>query len=135
MGMKIGSVAEAAGVEVSTVRYYERRGLLAEPQRTSSGYRQYDETVVDRIRFVRQAQNLGFTLGEIEELLALRVEHPSSCGVVEAATRAKLRSVDAKIRELERLRGILARLVRTCEAKEATEECPVLGMLEEERVP
>lgn len=135
MGMKIGSVAEAAGVEVSTVRYYERRGLLAEPPRTSSGYRQYDETVVDRIRFVRQAQDLGFTLEEIEELLALRVEDSSSCGVVEEATRAKLRSVDAKIRELRRLRGVLARLVRSCEAKESTEECPVLGMLEEEKVP
>lgn len=135
MTMKIGSVAEAAGVEVSTVRYYERRGLLAEPPRTSAGYRQYDESAIDRIRFVRQAQNLGFTLEEIEELLALRVEHPSSCGVVEEATRAKLRSVEAKIRELERLRGVLARLVRACESKEATEECPVLGMLEEEKVP
>lgn len=135
MGMKIGSVAEAAGVEVSTVRYYERRGLLAEPPRTASGYRQYDEAVIDRIRFVRQAQDLGFTLEEIEELLALRVEDSSSCGVVEEATRAKLRSVDAKIRELRRLRGVLARLVRSCEAKESTEECPVLGMLEEEKVP
>ena len=135
MTMKIGSVAEAAGVEVSTVRYYERRGLLAEPPRAASGYRQYDETVIDRIRFVRQAQDLGFTLEEIEELLALRVEDPSSCGVVEEATRAKLRSVDSKIREFRRLRGVLARLVRSCEAKEATEECPVLGMLEEEKVP
>ena len=132
MGMKIGSVAEAAGVEVSTVRYYERRGLLAEPPRTASGYRQYDEAVIDRIRFVRQAQDLGFTLEEIEELLALRVEDPSSCGLVEEATRAKLRSVDAKVRELSRLRGVLARLVRSCEARETTEECPVLGMLEEE---
>jgi Hg(II)-responsive transcriptional regulator len=133
--MKIGSVAEAAGVEVSTVRYYERRGLLAEPPRTASGYRQYNETVINRIRFVRQAQHLGFTLEEIEELLALGVEDPSSCGVVEEATREKIRSVDAKIRELKRLRSVLARLVRACEAKEATEECPVLGMLEEERVP
>lgn len=135
MGMKIGSVAEAAGVEVSTVRYYERRGLLAKPPRTASGYRQYDEAVIDRIRFVRQAQDLGFTLEEIEELLALGVEDPSSCGLVEEATRGKLRSVDAKIRELRRLRGVLARLVRSCEARETTDECPVLGMLEEERVP
>ena len=135
MGMKIGSVAEAAGVEVSTVRYYERRGLLAEPPRAASGYRQYDEVVIDRIRFVRRAQDLGFTLEETEELLALRIEDPSSCRVVEEATRAKLRSVEAKIRELERLRGVLTRLVGACEAKETTEECPVLGMLEEESVP
>lgn len=134
MAMKIGSVAEAAGVEVSTVRYYERRGLLAEPPRTDSGYRQYDASVIDRIRFVRQAQDLGFTLEEIEELLDLRVEDPASCGVVEEATRSKLRSVDAKIRELRRLRVVLARLVRSCEEKEATDECPVLGMLEEDGV-
>ncbi len=131
MGMKIGGIAEAAGVEVSTVRYYERRGLLPDPPRTASGYRQYDETVIDRIRFVRHAQNLGFTLEEIEELLGLRVEEPSSCAVVEEATRSKLRSVDAKIRELRRLRRVLSRLVHACEAKQATDECPVLGMLEE----
>lgn len=134
MGMKIGCVAEAAGVEVSTVRYYERRGLLAEPPRTDAGYRQYDATVVDRIRFVRQAQDLGFTLKEIEELLDLRVEDAASCGVVEEATRAKLQSVDAKIRELRRLRAVLARLVRACEERETTAECPVLAMLEEEGI-
>ena len=132
MGMKIGSVAEAAGVEVSTIRYYERRGLLPEPPRTASGYRQYDTGTIDRIRFVRQAQELGFTLEEIEELLDLRVDDPSSCGAVADATRAKLRSVDGKIRELRRLRGVLARLVRACEEKEPTGECPVLAMLEEE---
>ena len=131
MGMKIGSVAEAAGVEVSTVRYYERRGLLAEPPRTESGYRHYDESVIDRIRFVRQAQDLGFALEEIEELLDLRVEDPASCGAVEEVTRAKLRSVDAKIRELRRLRAVLARLVRACEDREETSECPMLAMLEE----
>lgn len=134
MGMKIGSVAEAAGVEVSTVRYYERRGLLAEPPRTDSGYRQYNASVIDRVRFIRQAQDLGFTLEEIEELLDLRVEDAASCGMVEEATRSKLRSVDAKIRELRRLRAVLAGLVRSCEEKEATDECPVLGMLEEEGV-
>lgn len=132
MAMRIGSVAHAAGVEVSTVRYYERRGLLAEPARTDSGYRQYEESAIERIRFVRHAQDLGFTLEEIEELLGLRVDDPSSCEAVEHATRVKLGSVDAKIRELRRLRGVLAALVRACEEKEPTAQCPVLGMLEEE---
>lgn len=134
MGMRIGSVAEAAGVEVSTVRYYERRGLLAEPPRTESGYRQYDERTVDRIRFVRRAQDLGFTLEEIEELLALRVDDPTACREVEEATRAKLRSVDAKLSELGRLRSVLAGLVRACQDEKATDECPVLAMLAEEDV-
>ena len=132
--MTIGQLAQAAGVEVSTVRYYERRGIIAEPSRAASGYRQYDETVVNRIRFIRHAQDLGFTLEEIEELMGLRVDDPSSCGPVEEATRAKLRSVDSKIRELQRLRSVLARLVRACEDREQTSECPVLAILDEEGV-
>lgn len=134
MAMTIGSLAAAAGVNVPTVRYYERRGIIAEPPRTAAGYRQYDDTVVDRIRFVRQAQELGFTLEEIEELLALRVDDPESCGVVEQATRIKLASVESKIRELGRLRSVLERLVRACDERERTSACPVLAMLDEGEV-
>jgi MerR family transcriptional regulator, copper efflux regulator len=131
MAMRISTLAEAAGVNVPTVRYYERRGIIAEPPRTRAGYRQYDDGVVDRIRFIRRAQDLGFTLYEIEELLALRVEDPDACDAVEQATRSKLESVESKIRELERLREILGRLVRSCEVREQTSECPVLTTLEE----
>lgn len=131
MSMTIGSLAEAAGVRVPTVRYYERRGIIAEPSRTVSGYREYDESVVDRIRFVRKAQALGFTLDEIEELLALRVDDPKSCGSVKDSTRAKLTSVESKIRDLERLRGALLRLVRDCEDPRRTHVCPVLAMLDD----
>lgn len=131
MGMKIGTLAEAAGVNVTTIRYYERRGILPEPPRTRSGYRQYDEGVVDRIRFIKRAQDLGFTLAEIEDLLGLGVHDRSACDAVEEATRAKLDSVGAKIRELERLRTILRGLVRSCEGRETTSACPVLAMLEE----
>lgn len=132
MSMTIGSVAEAAGVEVPTIRYYERRGIIADPPRSATGYRQYDDAVVDRIRFIKRAQGLGFTLKEIEELLTLRVEGPESCATVEDATQAKLRSVESKIRELERLRSALDRLVRSCRQREPTEECPVLAMLDGE---
>lgn len=131
MGMMIGTLAEAAGVNVPTVRYYERRGIIAEPPRTRSGYRQYGDHVVDRIRFIKRAQRLGFSLEEIEDLLALRVDDPVSCEKVAEATRAKLSSVESKIRELERLRGVLWGLVRSCEERERTGECPVLEMLEE----
>lgn len=131
MGMTIGSLADAAGVNVPTVRYYERRGIIADPPRTSSGYRQYDESVVDRIRFIKRAQDLGFTLNEIEDLLALRVEGPESCGSVEEATAGKLEDVESKIQELERLRAVLTRLVHSCRNREPTGECPVLAMLEE----
>ncbi len=131
MGLTIGSLAEAAGVKVATVRYYERRGLIAEPPRTAAGYRHYDASVVDRIRFVRRAQDLGFTLEEIEDLLRLRVSSPASCARVEAATQAKLEAVESKIRELERLRATLHRLVQSCQKRKKTVACPVLEMLGE----
>lgn len=130
--MTMGSVADAAGVKVPTVRYYERRGMIAEPPRSPAGYRQYDGALVDRIRFIKRAQRLGFTLDEIDELLALRVDRPASCPAVEDATLAKLRSVEAKIGELERLRSALARLVQACRRRAMTEDCPALSMLEEE---
>lgn len=131
MTMTIGTLAEAAGVNVPTVRYYERRGIIAEPPRTQSGYRQYEEAVVDRIRFIKRAQNLGFALEEIEDFLALRVDDPAACETVEEATRAKLESVESKIGELVRLRGVLRELLRSCEDRERTGSCPVLEILEE----
>lgn len=135
MAMTIGTLAEAAGVNVPTVRYYERRGIIAEPPRTASGYRQYDEEVVHRIRFIKRAQALGFALDEIEDLLGLRVDDPAACETVEETTWAKLDSVESKIRELERLRTILRELVRSCEERERTGPCPVLAMLEEGEEP
>lgn len=132
MTMTIGKLADSAGVNVPTVRYYERRGIIAEPPRTDSGYRQYDEGTVSRIRFIKRAQDLGFTLDEIQDLLALRVEDPAACQAVESATRTKLVSVKSKIRELERLQTVLRRLVHSCEERERTAECPVLEILEEE---
>lgn len=131
MAMTIGTLAEAAGVTVPTVRYYERRGIIEEPPRTAAGYRQYDEGTVRRIRFVRQAQDLGFTLDEIEQFLSLRVDDPACAGVVEQAARVRLERVESKIMELERLRRVLERLVRACEDRVTTSEFPVLAMLNE----
>jgi MerR family transcriptional regulator, copper efflux regulator len=131
MSMTIGAVAEAAGVNVATVRYYERRGILAEPRRTESGYRQYNASAVARIRFIRRAQELGFSLDEIGDLLALRVEDPAACGAVESVTRAKLADVESRMRELERLRGILKDLLASCRARQATSEGPVLELIED----
>ena len=131
MSMRIGALAEAAGVNVPTVRYYERRGIIPRPPRTASGYRQYDPAVLDRIRFIKRAQELGFTLEEISDLLALRVHHTRACAAVEKATRAKLDDVEAKIRDLQRLRDVLRRLVRSCQDREPTNDCPILAVLDE----
>lgn len=127
--MKIGELASLAGVPVATIRYYERRGILAEPPRSDSGYRSYGSETAERLRFIKRAQELGFTLEEIKELLALRVEDPAACVDVEAKTREKIGDVGRKMRELKRLEGALRRLADACAARTATAECPVLGML------
>ena len=135
MPLRIGELAERAGVGVPTIRYYERRGLVRRPPRTRAGYRQYPEEEVARDRFVKRAQELGFSLEEIRELLALRVRDGEACGAVEARARAKLAQVEAKLRELEALRRVLGRLVAACRARRPTGECPILELLEEPVAP
>ena len=130
--MKIAELAAQAGVPIATVRYYERRGLIAEPPRTGAGYRQYGLDAAERLRFIKRAQDLGFTLAEVEELLNLRVADPESCAAVEAKAREKIADVRRKVAELERLEVVLERLVGACATHTPTEECPVLEMLTEE---
>jgi DNA-binding transcriptional MerR regulator len=87
MALTIGQVATAANVNIQTIRYYERRGMFAAPRRTASGYRQYTQDAVSRLRFIKHAQELGFSLKEIQELLDLRVRHGAACDTVERKTR------------------------------------------------
>lgn len=130
--LTISELAKAAGlgVGVETIRFYERKGLLTEPPRSASGYRQYPPAAVERLRFIRRAQGLGFTLEEISDLLELRVDEVAACGSVEARARAKLESVGEKIAELRRLQRALKRLVVACQARQPTSECPILEELE-----
>ncbi len=130
-GLTIGALADAAGVGRETVRFYERKGLLPDPPRTASGYRDYPPGSVERLRFIRRAQGLGFTLEEIAELLALRVDEVAACGTVEARAREKLTKVAQKLTELRRMKRALERLVDACEAREPTSDCPILEELEE----
>lgn len=129
--MSIGELAAQAGVNVQTVRYYERRGILSEPARTASGYRQYDANALYRLHFIKRAQELGFSLDEIVELLDLRVEDPASCSVVAARTQGKLADVRRKIRDLRRMEGVLERLAASCATRDPTGECPILETLVE----
>lgn len=126
-----GELAERAGVGTQTVRYYERRGLLREPPRTDAGYRQYDDSDVDRLRFIRTAQRLGFKLEEIDELLGLRVETDGSCDEVEARARAVLDRIDGQISDLRAIRRALGELLEACRKAEATDPCPILSAIEE----
>ena len=134
MPLTIGQLAAAAQVNVQTVRYYERRGLFAAPRRTASGYRQYPVEAVARLRFIKHAQELGFSLKEIQELLALRVRHRSACEAVERRTRQKIALVDGRIRDLQRMRRTLEELAQACRTRRPTDECPILQALEDHAV-
>jgi Hg(II)-responsive transcriptional regulator len=129
--LRIGEVAARAGVNVQTLRYYERRGLLAEPERTASGYRLYPSEAVQLVRFIKRAQELGFSLNEIEQLLRLRDDRASSCEEVQALAEAKIDTIEAKIRQLAALREALEVLVRSCERGDADRECPILEAIED----
>lgn len=130
--MKISEVAALAGVPTATVRYYERRGLIAQAPRTRAGYRAYGSDTATRLRFIKRAQDLGFSLEQIQELLDLRVKHPAACPVVEASAREKIAEVELKIRELNRMRETLESLVESCRTHAPTAECPILNSLVQE---
>ena len=131
MALTIGAVAAAAEVNVQTIRYYERRGILLALRRTASGYRQYAADAVSRLRFIKHAQELGFSLKEIQELLALRVRHGASCDAVERRTREKIMLVEQRIRDLQRMKRTLQTLAAACAARRPTDDCPILEALED----
>lgn len=126
----IGQIAREAGVGVETVRFYERKGLLAEPSRRASGYRQFDESVVDRLRFIREAKVLGFTLNEIKELLSLKLDPVSSCADVKSQAEAKIADIEEKLRTLQRMKRALLKLTKACSGNGPSSECPILESLD-----
>jgi MerR family copper efflux transcriptional regulator len=129
-----GKLATEGGVNLETVRYYERRGLLPKPPRTPAGYRTFDAEAVRRLRFIKQAQALGFSLREIRELLALRVDPRTSCGDVRRRAEAKIADIEGKLRALRAMKRALVRLTATCAKGSApVSACPILESLEERR--
>lgn len=129
--MKIGELAQRSGVGIDTVRYYEREGLLPKAQRLASGYRVYDSHDVRRLRFVRRAKALGFTLPEIRDLLALSDHRDDDMGSMKAAAVEKLADVRNKLAELDRIREGLETLIASCPGHGALEQCPILNALAE----
>jgi MerR family copper efflux transcriptional regulator len=128
--LTIGKLAAQAGVAVDTVRYYERNGLLPEPPRRASGYRIYPAAAVKRLRFIRRAKTLGFTLAEIGELLALAAPR-ADVRKVKHAAQTKLVLLDDKIADLERIRASLRQLVAHCPGHGDSADCPILNALNE----
>jgi len=127
--MLIGELAERSGVHVQTVRYYERRGLLPNPGRTPAGYRQYTDDALDRMRFIRRAQDLGFTLSEIADLLSLRLDRRTQADTVRRRAHAKIADIDKRVRRLARMRHALIGLAGRCGGSGPMDACPLLNAL------
>ena len=124
--MRIGEVAEEAGVNIQTLRYYERRGLLARPRRSDSGYRAYVPQTVDSVRFIKRAQELGFTLAEIETLLDLSRGGPVDCDRARELATDKIGELDRKIASLRAMRRSLESLVASCSLPRKQRDCPLI---------
>lgn len=127
--MRTGEVALRAGVNTQTLRYYERRGLLPEPPRSGSGYREYPAGTVGVLGFVKRAQRLGFTLAEIEELLDLAQGGPEACDQARALAQAHAAQLERKIADLQQMRASLCQLAATCGRPRADRSCPLLQAL------
>jgi MerR family mercuric resistance operon transcriptional regulator len=126
----IGQLAKQASVKIETIRYYERVKLIPQPSRPVSGYRRYSPDYIARIQFIKRAQALGFSLKEVAELLALRVESNTVCQDVQKRVEIKITDIEAKIQMLQRMKIVLTDLVKACKENELTNECPILKALD-----
>ena len=122
-------LANSAGVNVETLRYYERRGLLPEPPRRASGYRQYSQDDVARLQFIKRAKDLGFTLREVQELLDLRVDPDTPCAMVKRRADLKIIDIEERLRSLKRMKKALNKLAATCSGRGPVGDCPILEAL------
>ena len=130
--LTIGLVARRAGVGVETVRFYERQGLIEEPPRRLSGYREYDDAVVSRLGFIRRAKDLGFTLKEIKDLLSLRRDSSTPATDVKRRAETKIADIESKIRSLQKMKKALTKLTSACRCHDTSVECPLLHALDGE---
>ena len=132
--LKTGDVAKQSGVNVETLRFYERKGLLTEPPRRMSGYRKYPPEAVQQIRFIKRAQELGFSLREIKELLTLRVEPGTTCAQVRQRAQEKVEHVQQKIADLQAIEQALRNLLGACSGRGPASECPILDHLDQKEL-
>lgn len=131
--MTRSEVAEKAGVNPKTLRYYERKEFIPTPPRSDGGFRLYDDSYVERLRFIKRAKDLGFTLAEIKGLLDLRVDDDATCQDVKVQAEEKVEEVEAKIRDLRQVRDALITLAEDCQGVDGpTSDCPILDAMERE---
>jgi Hg(II)-responsive transcriptional regulator len=132
MNLRIGEVAKRGGVNLQTIRYYEREGLLPKPPRLASGYRVFPESVVRRVHFIKRAQELGFSLSKIRDLLSICADSEAGAQDVRERAGAKISDIEAKIRSLQAMKDALAALAETCPGCGPASDCPILDYLEAE---
>lgn len=130
--LTIGRLASEAGINLETVRYYERQGLMPKPPRSSSGYRLFPIDAAQRLRFIKRAQDIGFSLKEIRELLALRVSPRTSSAEIRKRAEAKITDIEGKIKTLESMRKSLRKLTNACAGCGPISECPIIESLDRE---
>ena len=126
----IGEVARLSMLNIETIRFYERRGLLDPPLRKPSGYRQYPASAVDRLLFIKNAKELGFSLTEISELLSLKLHSKTKCLDVKEKAEKKIVDIETKIKSLQRMKKALTELSKACVGKGSVKDCPILDSLE-----
>lgn len=130
--LTIGHLARVAGINLETVRYYERQGLMPKPPRSPSGYRLFPAAAAQRLRFIKRAQEIGFSLKEIRELLALRVSPRTSSSKIRKRAEAKIADIEGKIKSLESMRTSLRKLTNSCAGCGPISECPIIESLDRE---
>jgi DNA-binding transcriptional MerR regulator len=129
--LKIGEVAKQAGVNVQTLRYYERVGILKPVIRRESGYRIYGAYAVKTVLFIKKSQELGFSLDEIKELLQLKASEVSKCEEVQVKARKHLGLIELRIAKLSQMKSVLGTFIDRCEVRTLTENCPLLALIED----
>lgn len=130
--LTIGRLAQLAGVNLETIRYYERRGLLPKPERTAAGYRQFPPDSARRVRFIKRAQTLGFSLDEVRDLLTLGAAPRQNRSTIRARAKAKIEDIDGRIAALRTMKRTLNALVDRCERCGASTDCPIVACLDQD---
>lgn len=126
--LTIGQLAKETGTNIEAIRYYERRGLIAEPTRRESGYREFSPVYIDRIRFIKRAQALGFTLREVSELLALADGNPA-CKDIRKFAEEKVKDIETRIHDLQKIKEVLHELIKKCLSEGKLSSCPIIESL------
>jgi len=128
--LTIGKLAKKVNVNIETIRYYERRGLIPKPRRRESGYREYSDETTKRILFIKRAKDLGFSLKEVDELFSLKISTRTTCSDVRSKAEEKITDIDDKIKILQRMKKALFKISKACSGKGNVNECPILEALE-----